>query len=109
MNAKNTLWDNLAYLSSLHSLPWLVIGNFNDITSPNEQYGGNLASINKCLSFSKKLSICGLLDLSFKGSPFTWSNNHFNNKHELVRERLDRFLCNDKWLNLYPNSDLSSV
>lgn len=58
INAKNTLWDNLAYLGSLHSLLCLVARDFNDITSPIEEYDGNQTSINKCLSFSKKFSIC---------------------------------------------------
>lgn len=81
-----------------------MAGNFNDISSSSEKQGGKSPSLAKCLNFTNNISNCNLLDLGFKGSPFTWSNNRFSNKHTLIRERLDRFLCNDLWLQLFPNS-----
>jgi hypothetical protein len=38
--ARPTVWEYLADLSDNNSLPWLVIGDFNDILLPREQKGG---------------------------------------------------------------------
>lgn len=104
--AKNILWQNLRYLSSLHNLPWLVARDFNDIASHTEKFGGRQASMTKCLNFSNNLANCKLLDIGFHGTPYTWSNHRYSNKHTLIRERLDCFLCNDNWLSLFPNSQV---
>lgn len=54
--------------------------------------------------FHSKLEKCNLIDLGYKDPSFTWSNKRLTNKHSLIRERLHRFLCNEKWLNCFSNS-----
>lgn len=39
---KKQLWEKLTYLASFINLPWLLIGDFNDISKPNEKFGGSL-------------------------------------------------------------------
>lgn len=41
------------------------------------------------------------MDLGFKGSMFTWTNNQLGNDN--IMERLDRGLCNLARRNLHPN------
>lgn len=91
-------------INKVNSLPWLIGGDFNQISATNEKFGGKLASLKGCLTFSKNIDKRGLQDLGFQGPTYTWSNRRYSNKHTLIRERLDRFLCNDRWLDLYPNS-----
>lgn len=40
---RKELWENLTDISQHINLPWLVIGDFNDI-SPHEKFGGKLAN-----------------------------------------------------------------
>ncbi|KAF7822851.1 uncharacterized protein G2W53_020995 [Senna tora] len=35
------LWDNLMSLADIHSLPWLVCGDFNEVLSQDEKVGGS--------------------------------------------------------------------
>lgn len=51
------------------------------------------------------LSICELRDLGYQDNPFTWCNNR-EDEHR-ISERLDRFLANDQWCEMYPNSQAS--
>ena len=44
---------------------------------------------------------CGVNDLGFKGSRFTWQRG--NSPATLLRERLDRILADDEWCNLFPS------
>lgn len=37
---RKLFWDNLAELAKHINLPWLVIGDFNDIANPSETIGG---------------------------------------------------------------------
>lgn len=53
--AKNILWTNLLYSSTLHNLHWLVASDFNEISSIDEKSGGRLISFSKCLSFTQNL------------------------------------------------------
>lgn len=102
--AKNILWTNLIYLSTLHKLPWIMAGDFNVITSIDAKSGSRPASLNQCLSFTQNMEKCNSNDLGYKWPSFTWSNKRLTNKHSLIRERLDRFLFNDLWLENFPNS-----
>lgn len=48
------------------------------------------------------MASCGLDDLMSIGSFYTW-----NNKHEgatRVFSKLDRVVCNDKWMDVFPTS-----
>ncbi|KAF7812571.1 reverse transcriptase [Senna tora] len=36
---RKILWENLVNLSTVHNLPWLVGGDFNEILSPDEKWG----------------------------------------------------------------------
>lgn len=100
------MWTNLHYLSTSHDLPWLVAKDFNEISSPDEKNGGIPVSMNKCLNFTANFTKCNLIDLGFKCSPYTLSNKRLSNKHSLIRERLDRILCNEQWISVFPNSSV---
>ncbi|KAL2903990.1 Myosin-binding protein C cardiac-type [Bienertia sinuspersici] len=44
---------------------------------------------------------CGLRDLGYKGSMFTW--HHGNNPCTIMKKQLDRFMVEERWLDMYPN------
>ncbi|KAF7837230.1 uncharacterized protein G2W53_005712 [Senna tora] len=41
---RTTLWNELIDLAGIHSLPWLVCGDFNDILETDEKWGGGCST-----------------------------------------------------------------
>lgn len=51
--------------------------------------------------FKETIDFCNLKDIKSRGPPFTWCNRrNFNN----IWERLDRFLCNDRFEDMFQDS-----
>lgn len=85
-------WTLLKRLAEISTLPWLLGGDFNEITSLNEKRGGSRRLEKYMQKFREPLDSCDLIDPGFTGLEFIWCNNHVNN--DIIWERLDRFLMN---------------
>ncbi|XP_075658740.1 uncharacterized protein LOC142628551 [Castanea sativa] len=106
-NERCVLWNNLVNVASLHSSPWIIAGDFNEVLADDEKYGGRVVNANRALLFKDCLDARNMVDLGFSGPRFTWSNRRgFRN---LIQERLDRFFGNPKWCTLYPNTRVSHL
>ncbi|KAL5752459.1 hypothetical protein ACOSQ2_022966 [Xanthoceras sorbifolium] len=84
-------WSLMRRLKGMCNLPWLICGDFNEVLRDNEKLGGVLRSYGAMPQFREVLDDCGLIDMGFKGSKFTWHNRQSNG--DTIMERLDRGLC----------------
>jgi hypothetical protein len=98
---KHLSWSCLRDLSTLYTLPWLVIGDFNEIMYSDEKEGGNPRPLRMMQEFRDCLSACELHDMGHTGDKFTWRRGE-------VRERLDRAVCNSDWNALFPLASVSN-
>ena len=71
---RSLLWNNLSSIASLHHLPWLMVGDFNELFSCNDKQGGNHLNLRRVQLFKDCLDACGMVDLGFHGPKFTWVN-----------------------------------
>lgn len=94
----------MKYLSTTSSLPWLVIGDFNEITSMLEKEGGSSRPRQQLMNFVEAINWCGLRDIGFVGPSFTWIYETKDGRQ--IRERLDRSLASADWVNLFPMAKL---
>lgn len=94
------LWEYLLQLGNLVDIPWLMLGDFNQILHPSEKKGGSLVSSSRMAAFMEVVTQCAMIDLGFSGLCFTWTN--FRPGKANVQERLDKALSNRQWLQLYP-------
>ena len=85
---RRLVWSNLSEIAKLHNHPWLMLGDFNEILSSEDKYGGNHINLNRALEFKACLDNCNFLDLGFSGPKFTWTNKRPISS--LILERLDR-------------------
>ena len=97
-------WDTMKHLGTTSSLPWLVIGDFNEIMSMSEKEGGSTRPRQQLASFVETINLCGLRDIGFVGPRFTWIYETRDGRQ--IRERLDRVLANVEWVNLFPRAKL---
>ena len=95
-------WATLRRLKSKYSLPWLYVGDFNEITRAHEKLGGRLRSSKQMEDFRDVLDECGFQDLGFSGNKFTWCNGH--EEGHTVWERLDRAMGMVEWMDMFPAS-----
>ena len=91
---RKILWSNLSKVAQLHKLPWLLLGNFNEVLCGKEKFGGRRINLNIALEFKDFLDACNFLDLGFSGPKFTWSN--LRQITDLVLEHIDRCFVNPK-------------
>ncbi|XP_074318577.1 uncharacterized protein LOC141655393 [Silene latifolia] len=95
-----SLWADLKRIKDVYSGPWAICGDFNNLLDVNERIGrpvlwSDIEDFRDCVFY------CEVMDVKAQGSFFTW-----NNKHEpttRVFSRLDRFMVNSDWLNIYPD------
>ncbi|KAG8474150.1 hypothetical protein CXB51_034133 [Gossypium anomalum] len=60
-------WDLLRFLEHDCAVPWLVFGDFNEITSSLEKKGGRLRPEGQMEDFRSVLKNCSLHDIGFNG------------------------------------------
>lgn len=97
------LWQELSNMAGNVNCPWLVIGDFNEITNQGEKFGGRPIKQNRARLYVHTMDTCNLLDMGYNGQKYTWSNMRRNNP---IFERLDRGWVNLEWMATYPNSSL---
>ena len=96
---RRDLWDQLRVVSS-NTLPWVVGGDFNIISSTTEREGGQPPDLNAMNDFNICQLDCGLLDIGFSGPHFTWQGTD-------IVQRLDRFLFNQPWLDKFKRNSVN--
>ncbi|OMP00911.1 reverse transcriptase [Corchorus capsularis] len=102
LTVRKKLWDQMEEFALVVRLPWMMLGDFNDISNSSEKFGGATTSIDRCLRFNTMVTNCGLLDLGFQGPTYTWTNRR-QGRHR-IHERLDRALSNVEWRLRFPEA-----
>ena len=81
-------WSLLKSLSNYSQLPWLVIGDFNELVGLSEKESGASRPASQMERFKEVIDVCGLKDLGFIGPRFTWLYQKFNGTQ--IRERVSK-------------------
>ncbi|CAM8940407.1 unnamed protein product [Rhodiola kirilowii] len=89
------------------TLPWTVIGDFNEILCSSESQGLKIRPGWQMNSFRTVLDECNLSDLGYVGYPFTFSNHRMGEAE--VKVRLDRAVANAVWRQVFPSSVVSHM
>lgn len=104
---RQILWSNLKTVAHLHNLPWLMLGDFNEVLCGDDKFGGNSVNINRALEFKECLDECNMLDLGFAGPKYTWTNCWPISA--LILERIDRCFANPTWRALYSDATVTHL
>ena len=96
------MWENGRTIE----IPWLCMGDFNDILYEYENEGGKMRAAKKIKGFRQMVENCKLIDLQFKGQKFTWINRR---EEGMIKERIDKGLVNLAWLEQYPRTQVINL
>ncbi|KAH0662438.1 uncharacterized protein [Solanum tuberosum] len=94
------LWESIEDLADSIRLTWLGGGDFNVISSEEEQLGGRPVTEGEVRDFSHCINVCNLEDQGYKGGKYRWWNGRTNS--ECIFKRLDRVVCNDRMQITFP-------
>ena len=97
VSARKRLWDSLSSIAPSDK-SWLLIGDFNAILGAHERSGGRLPNSSSCADFANMIAVNSLQYIPVKGAFFTWSRF---SARGFIECRLDRALCNSKWLDFW--------
>lgn len=95
-------WSLLRDLSRRFSLPWICIGDFNEILRAEEKQGWLDRLECQMQGFRDALDFCSLKDLGYTSFPFTWCNRRSGDHSVWVR--LDRGIATVDWLLKFPTT-----
>lgn len=100
-------WDLLRKLNALPLVghdAWLVGGDFNEIFYASEKKGGEARLFAQLNGFRDVMNEVDLSEILAKGPRYTWMNKRRG--RNLILEKLDRYVANNTWRNLYPNVEV---
>ncbi|XP_029147110.1 uncharacterized protein [Arachis hypogaea] len=98
-----SLWPLLQNIANRLDKAWLLTGDFNEIKDPIEKKGGGDTNNRACRKFKEWINHCGLIDLGFVGTRFTWRGPKREGQDKVLK-RVDRALANSKWNLTYQNA-----
>jgi hypothetical protein len=98
-------WALLNYLRSFAPLPWLCVGDFNEITEQSEKSRAVLSKESQMTQFQEVLDDCHFSDLGYIGSKYTWTN--YRQDGSFFKERLGRAVANMGWIQLYKKVEVN--
>lgn len=93
------------HLNNQASLPWVCIGDFNEILSSTEKNERLSKPLSMMQAFQSTLLYYGLVDLGYQGKTFTCRNGRWGN--DFVEERLDRACANNEWSSIFPRAKVT--
>ncbi|KAK9750299.1 hypothetical protein RND81_02G185500 [Saponaria officinalis] len=97
---KELSWKLLKDIKPLSTLPWMVIGDFNQILFETEKREAYVPRAQREMDdFREAIDYCGLMDIGYTRDAFTW----WNKKSEplAIFERLDRGCASLEWMDLF--------
>ncbi|XP_011079174.1 uncharacterized protein LOC105162752 [Sesamum indicum] len=92
---RRSMWEKLTELGQTISIPWLIMGDFNYVKSPEEKQLGVTPTWYELKDFVDYCAALGLLDVPTTGCYYTWYSNNESNP---MWCKLDRVLYNNEWL-----------
>ncbi|XP_074266454.1 uncharacterized protein LOC141589727 [Silene latifolia] len=93
-------WQVLRIIGRQSNLPWMCVGDFNEILFANEMKGGSRAQW-QMNNFRDAVDVCGLVDIQFEGDAFTWDNGQAedaNRQRDVKKEYMHKFRFEQMWV-----------
>lgn len=102
---KASFWVSVMNIGRSICGPWMVIEDHNELVWHYEKEGGSPWNPSRIRHLRDFVDNNDLLDLGFSGPKFTWARNE--DGVTILQERLDRFLVNEAWIDLWPDYSFS--
>ncbi|XP_071906010.1 uncharacterized protein [Coffea arabica] len=99
-------WEVISRRKSLWGDNQIIMGDFNDVCSNEEKWGGRMREEWSFHDFRRFIQENQLIDVGFEGNPWTWSNQWQTGE---IKQRLDRGLSSGGWHNLFEHTRCTHI
>jgi hypothetical protein len=96
---RHRMWEILQRLKTHSNDPWIVIGDFNEAMWQYEHFSETKRGEKQMAAFRDVLDLCGLQDVGFTGTPWTYDNKKPGPRN--VKVRLDRGVASQSWFDRF--------
>lgn len=93
-------WDLIRQLAGVSQVPWLIVGDFNDLLHKSDKWGVHDHPQSLMDGFRSAIEDSALAELELCGGKFTWEK--CRGKANWVKERLDRAFGTSSWFSKFP-------
>lgn len=100
---RERVWERLTRISLRRSGAWLMVGDFNEITSNLEKKGGRKRTESSFLAFKNMLANCGMIEFPHSGNFFSWAGRRRSGR---IQCRLDIAVGNEDWHQIFSHTDV---
>ncbi|XP_030969697.1 uncharacterized protein LOC115989974 [Quercus lobata] len=100
-------WTLLESLGQSNTLPWLCVGDYNEIVKCSEKLGGALRPARQMDRFCTVIHHCRFLKLGYIRSHLTWSRNHL--MEVCTHTRLNCTLATVAWCSFFPGTTVHHI
>ncbi|MCH83495.1 endonuclease/exonuclease/phosphatase family protein [Trifolium medium] len=94
-------WNLPRSLAQDITLPWCIMGDFNDMLFAEDKRGGSEQPQWLIRGFREAVQDSYLIDLPMEGYPYTWTKGR--RAPNPTEERLDRAFATQNWLDEFPH------
>jgi hypothetical protein len=95
-------WDLMKFLCTESDLPWICVGDYNEVLRPEEHFGVGERDPSQMRGFREAVDVCGLIDLGYIGRDWTFEKKVRGGLY--TRVRLDRGLATTSWWDRFPDA-----
>lgn len=104
---RRSTWELIRQLHAQNQLPWVVVGDMNNVLGQADKRGGPMYPTWLINGFQDTLEECDLHDMDLQGYPFTWERGHGTDNW--VEIRLDRAVASSSWLSVFKDAKLTNI
>ena len=97
----------LKFIKASSHLPWVCMGDFNEVLIREEHKGVQERSLAQIAGFWEMVDVCGLYDLGYEGRDWTFEKKVSGGS--FCRVRLDRALATSDWCSRFPLAQLTHL
>ncbi|XP_031092171.1 uncharacterized protein LOC115996872 [Ipomoea triloba] len=100
-------WNMLRTLAAQSTLPWVVMGDFNDLLHHSDKRGRVPHPEWLLAGFRETIADCSIHEFPFEGHQFTWERSR--GTPNMVEEKLDRIFTTESWVTMFDGARATSM
>ncbi|XP_056688407.1 uncharacterized protein [Spinacia oleracea] len=101
-NDKDQFWELISsFYDNIH-IPWILVGDFNELLHPLDKCGGNPVTQRQCQRLPRFLTRSNATDIACIQQSYSWKSQ----SHPGLYQRLDRAVASNNFTDKFPNASV---